>query len=55
MKKQFCKSALALLIGVGCMSANAYAEEKTEITFQRFFGACEADYGKVVERDQGAR
>ena len=49
MKRQFCKSALALLIGACCVSANVYAEAKTEITFQRFFGACEADYGKVVD------
>ncbi len=49
MKKLFCKSALALLVGACCVSANVCAEEKTEITFQRFFGACEADYGKVVD------
>ena len=52
MKKLFCKSALALLVGACCVSANVYAEEKTEITFQRFFGACEADYGKVVDVTQ---
>ena len=47
MKKEFCKSALAVLIGVCCLSAQA--QQKTEITFQRFFGACDADYGKVVD------
>ena len=49
MKKLFCKSAFALLVGACCVSASVNAEEKTEITFQRFFGACEADYGKVVD------
>ena len=47
MKKAICKSALAVLVGVCCMSAQA--QQKTEITFQRFFGACDADYGKVVD------
>ena len=47
MSSMYRKSALALLISVSCMSA--YAQNKTEITFQRFFGACEADYGKVVD------
>ena len=41
------KSALALMLGVCC--ASAFAQAKTEITLQRFFGACEADYGKVVD------
>jgi len=41
------KSALALVLGVCC--ASAFAQAKTEITLQRFFGACEADYGKVVD------
>ena len=47
MKKAICKSALAVLVGVCCMSVQA--QQKTEITFQRFFGACDADYGKVVD------
>ena len=47
MKKAICKSALAVLVGVCCMSAQA--QQKTEITFQRCVGACDADYGKVVD------
>lgn len=47
MTRKFCKSALAIMLGVCCLSAGA--QEKTEITFQRFFGACDADYGKVTD------
>ena len=36
--------ATATLFSLGLMG-NAFPQAKTEITFARFFGACEADYG----------
>lgn len=47
MAMKFHKAVLAILIGTSC--AAAHAQGKTEITLQRFFGACEADYGAVVD------
>lgn len=47
MTQKFYKGMLALLVSTSCISA--HAQGKTEITFQRFFGACEADYGKVTD------
>ncbi len=35
----------ALLAGTAAFATPAAAQPKTEITFARFFGACEADYG----------
>ncbi len=34
-----------MLAAAGLVAAPAWAQKKTEITFARFFGACEADYG----------
>ena len=45
----FALTALGLVAGAGCKKA----QPKTEITFARFFGACEADYGKVNEAAKG--
>jgi multiple sugar transport system substrate-binding protein len=36
--------ATAAMFGLG-LAGSAFAQGKTEITFARFFGACEADYG----------
>jgi multiple sugar transport system substrate-binding protein len=36
-------------LALGAVVNAAQAQQKTEITFARFFGACEADYGKVNE------
>lgn len=47
MTNKYCKSAMAVMIAACC--TGVYAQGKTEITFQRFFGACEADYGKVTD------
>ncbi len=45
----FALAALGLVAGAGCKKTPS----KTEITFARFFGACEADYGKVNEAAKG--
>ncbi|GGP26871.1 extracellular solute-binding protein [Silvimonas amylolytica] len=42
-----CKSLLACSVGVGALAAMPAHAEQTTITLARFFGACEADYGKV--------
>jgi multiple sugar transport system substrate-binding protein len=47
MTTKFGKNLLTALFSVICASTAAHA--KTEITLQRFFGACEADYGQVVD------
>jgi multiple sugar transport system substrate-binding protein len=36
-----------LVVIVGLSFSTAHAQGKTEITFARFFGSCEADYGNV--------
>lgn len=41
------KAAAALLLAAGAL--NAHAQAKTEITLARFFGSCEADFGKSVD------
>ena len=37
------------LLGATLMIGPAMAQPKTEITFARFFGACESDYGNVTD------
>jgi multiple sugar transport system substrate-binding protein len=50
MKRIWTQGLLALAIGTGlALSAPAQAAGKTEITVARFFGACDADFGKVVD------
>lgn len=46
--------AAAMLWGAA-LTAGAMAQQRTEITFARFFGACEADYGQSqdLERARG--
>jgi multiple sugar transport system substrate-binding protein len=38
----------AIVAGVAALATNAHAQ-KTEITFARFFGACDSDYGTSIE------
>jgi len=41
---------LAVIGLFGCIAASTLAQQpKTEITLARFFGACEADYGKSID------
>ncbi len=40
------------LLAAGAAVLAACGEKKTEITFTRFFGSCEADYGKVTDVKQ---
>jgi multiple sugar transport system substrate-binding protein len=44
MKRRIVFAAL-LFVGAASAASPASAQPKTEITFARFFGACEADYG----------
>jgi multiple sugar transport system substrate-binding protein len=44
-RRIFLAIAGALLAGASCGAMPAVAQPKTEITFARFFGACEGDYG----------
>lgn len=46
-KRTLARALLALALGAGLGSA--HAQDKTTITFARFFGACEAEYGTVNE------
>ena len=39
------KLATAIALGAAAMTGAAFAQQKTEISFARFFGACDADYG----------
>ncbi|RZL89596.1 MAG: extracellular solute-binding protein [Variovorax sp.] len=46
------KTAIHALIGLGilgALSGAVQAQQKTEVTLARFFGACEADYGKSTD------
>jgi multiple sugar transport system substrate-binding protein len=52
MQKRTLARALVALAGVAVFGT-AQAQQKTTITFARFFGACEADYGKVTDAKQG--
>ena len=47
-KKQFCKSALALLVGALLRQA-PMSGKKTEITFPALLRRLQTDYGKVVD------
>ncbi len=49
--RTFARALVALALGAGLGSAQA--QQKTTITFARFFGACEADYGKVNDATKG--
>src|ERR1700712_2683509 len=49
MKKGF----IAVAIGLAMLPA-AQAEDKTVVTFPRFFGACDADFGTVTDVSKSA-
>ena len=51
-KKPRAFSILALALALGAAILAACSDKKTEITFTRFFGACEAEYGKVTDVKQ---
>jgi multiple sugar transport system substrate-binding protein len=54
MKKSLVRGALSLaLLGLAAGLAAA-AQAKTEITLSRFFGACDAEYGKVNDVSKAA-
>ena len=35
----------SIAFGATALATSAFAQQKIEITFARFFGACDADYG----------
>lgn len=49
--RTFARAVVAL--AGAALFGSAQAQQKTTITFARFFGACEADYGKVTDARQG--
>ncbi|MDO8778522.1 MAG: extracellular solute-binding protein [Burkholderiaceae bacterium] len=48
MKNLLISGVTGLVIAAGLLQP-AFAQPKTEITFARFFGSCEADYGKSTD------
>jgi multiple sugar transport system substrate-binding protein len=48
LKTNFFKAAAALALAASALQP-VHAQDKTEITLARFFGACEADFGKSVD------
>src|SRR2546425_12397410 len=48
MLKSIIRAVACMAIG-GSVLVPAQAQEKTEITLARFFGSCEADYGKSTD------
>jgi multiple sugar transport system substrate-binding protein len=48
MNRTLTHLSVGLVLAFGSL-ASAKAQDKTEITLSRFFGACEADYGSVVD------
>ena len=49
MPTKWSKGVAALMAGLVALAAPAAAQPKTEVTFARFFGACEADYGSNID------
>jgi multiple sugar transport system substrate-binding protein len=49
MKKSLARGALSLALLITATGFMAPVQAKTEITLSRFFGACDAEYGKVNE------
>jgi multiple sugar transport system substrate-binding protein len=56
MANAFRRATLTLAAGLalGLGHAGASAQEKTVVTFARFFGACEADFGNVTDVSKSA-
>ena len=48
MGNSFRKGFMALVVGAALCSG-VQAEEKTVVSFARFFGSCEADFGNVTD------
>ncbi|MDO8778523.1 MAG: extracellular solute-binding protein [Burkholderiaceae bacterium] len=46
---KFARSSILGLAFGACVIVPAHAQDKTEITLARFFGSCEADYGKSTD------
>ncbi len=53
MKKFFQRGAIALALSAALVPA-VQAQDKTVVTFARFFGACEADFGTVTDVSKSA-
>ena len=53
MGNTFRKGLVALVVGTALCSM-AQAEEKTVVSFARFFGSCEADFGTVTDISKSA-
>jgi multiple sugar transport system substrate-binding protein len=53
MKKFFQRGAIALALSAALIPA-VQAQDKTVVTFARFFGACEADFGTVTDVSKSA-
>lgn len=53
MGNRFRKGFIALAVGVALCGV-AHAQEKTVISFARFFGSCEADFGKTTDISKSA-
>jgi multiple sugar transport system substrate-binding protein len=53
MKKMFQRGAIALALSAALIPA-VQAQDKTVVTFARFFGACEADFGNVTDVSKSA-
>ena len=53
MGNTFRKGFMALVVGAA-LCGGAHAEEKTVVSFARFFGSCEADFGNVTDISKSA-
>ncbi len=53
MKKLFQRGAIAMALSAALLPA-VQAQDKTVVTFARFFGACEADFGTVTDVSKSA-
>jgi multiple sugar transport system substrate-binding protein len=55
MRMRAALAAGALLLGTQAPVSQVFAQQRTEITFARFFGTCDADYGQSqdVEHSRG--
>jgi len=53
MKKLFQRGAIALALSAALIPT-VQAQDKTVVTFARFFGACEADFGNVTDVSKSA-
>ena len=54
MGNTFRKGFVALAVGAALCAANVSAQDKTVVTFARFFGSCEAEFGKTTDISKSA-